>query len=152
GGSVDAEAVDLLGIEADEGVAEPGSEIGAAGRNRLGASADLEHAWCPGIDRYEVVDQDRRRGVRLDVAVFLRRRDVMAADVERAEIGVVVERRRHDVRLAVGSGGCDPAETLACEVVDLRVREFGHSCSNTPMLRVASRIPTSRWCSPCVSS
>src|SRR4029453_10023322 len=81
GRSLDAEAVDLLGMEADEGVAEPRAEVRTAGRDRFGASADLEHARRPGVGRPEIVDDDRRPGVGLDISVLLRRRDVMPADV-----------------------------------------------------------------------
>jgi hypothetical protein len=83
-------------------------------------------------DRHEIIDNDRGCGIRVDVSVLLRRRDVMTADVDRAEIGVVVKRRRHDVRLAVGAARCDSAEALAREIFDLRVREFDHDCVNTP--------------------
>ena len=68
------------------------------------------------------------RGIGLNVSVFLRRRHVMAADVDRAEIRVEMKRGRHDVGLAVGTRRCNPTEALATEILDLRVREFGHEC------------------------
>src|SRR5262245_11645164 len=100
-------------MQSDEGVTKSGPEIGTAGRDCFGAPADLKHARRPGIGRHEVVDDDRSPGVGLDVAVFLCRGDVVPADVDGAEIGVVAKRRWYDVGLAVGSGGCDPSEPLA---------------------------------------
>jgi nickel/cobalt transporter (NiCoT) family protein len=44
-----AEAVDLLRVDPDKGLAESWSEARAAGRDRLGPAADLEHARSPRV-------------------------------------------------------------------------------------------------------
>ena len=105
--SLDAEAVDLLGIETDEGVAEPGTKFRTAGRERFCTSANLEHARSPGVGRHEIVDNDRSPGARLNVAVPLRRRDMKPAYVNGAEIAVVAKGGRYDVGFAVSTRGCD---------------------------------------------
>ena len=43
-----------------------------------------------------------------------------------AELVVVAEGRRHDVRLAIRPGGCDPSESLPRQVLDLRCRQLVH--------------------------
>ena len=48
--SANAEAVDLLRVDADKGLAESSPEMCAAGRDRLGSAADLEHAWRPWVN------------------------------------------------------------------------------------------------------
>jgi IS30 family transposase len=45
-----AEAVDLLRINSDKGIAESWTELCTAGGNRLGAASDLEKAWGPWVD------------------------------------------------------------------------------------------------------
>jgi hypothetical protein len=62
------------------------------------------------IYRHEIVDDDRRPAGGLYVPVLLGVRHAVAAEVDRAELGVVAERRRHDVRPVVGSGGGEPAQ------------------------------------------
>src|SRR6476661_6419969 len=101
--SLDAEAVDLLGIQANEGVSEPRTQRIAAGGDRFGTASNLEHAGLPRFGRREIVNDDRGPGIGADVPVLLRRHDVVSAHVERAEVVVVVERRRYHMGLAVGT-------------------------------------------------
>ena len=100
-------------------LAESWPEVCAAGRDRLGSAADLQHSWRPWVDRYEIVDDDRRPAARLYIPVLLGRRDVVTAEVDRTERGVVAKRRRHNMRLVVGPGRSEPRQPLASEVLDM---------------------------------
>jgi len=68
-------------MNADEGTAETWTEAGAAGRERLGAASNLEHARLPRVDGYQIVDDDCRPAALLHVAVLLCRVDVLTTDV-----------------------------------------------------------------------
>jgi hypothetical protein len=120
------DAVDPLGVDPDEYLPEPGPEAAAPGHHHFRSPPDLDHARPPGIDRGEIVDDERRPGVGLDIAVLLRRLYVMASHIEGAELAAVPERGRHHVRLSVGSGGRQSAQPLAGEVFDLCRRQFAH--------------------------
>ena len=75
----ESETVDLVELDADEGSAEARPQVFAAARNGVGAAADLEHPRLPRIDRFQVIDDDRRPWVRLHVAELLGGGDVEAA-------------------------------------------------------------------------
>jgi hypothetical protein len=128
--SLDAEAVDLLGIDPDEGAAESGAEIGAAFGDRFSPTPDLEHAGPPRIGRRQVVHDDGSPGIGLDIPVLLGRRHTKSADVDGAQLVVVPEGGGHDVGLSVGTGRGDPAQPLAGEVLDLRSSQLGHAAVN----------------------
>src|ERR1700742_4381240 len=78
-----AEALDLLRVDADKRLAEPWPEVCTAGRDCLGSAADLEHSWRPRVNRHEIVDDDRRPAVGLYIPVLLGGCDVVTADVDR---------------------------------------------------------------------
>jgi hypothetical protein len=90
-------------------------------------AADLEHAWRPRVGRHEIVDDDRRPSVELNVSVLLGGRDVVTPDVDRAEIRVVPERCRHHMRFAIAACWGDPSKPLACELLDLGSGQLGHA-------------------------
>src|SRR5437764_13792796 len=93
----DAEGVDLLGVDADERLAEAGAQFAAAGGDCLGPAPDLEHARGPRIDRHEIVDHDRLPRVGLDVAVLLGGADLTDAKDVPVDVYAEPERRLHHI-------------------------------------------------------
>src|SRR6478609_10618171 len=129
-------------MNSDEGIAETWTEAGAAGRERLGAASNLEHARLPRVGGQQIIDDDCRPAALLHVAVLLGRVDVLTTDVDRAEVGVVPERCRDDMRLVIGASRGKSPETLAGEIVDLGWSEFGHSPSTHHVVDFRSRLTT----------
>src|SRR5438067_3667808 len=124
----DAEADDPIGIDPHDGIVEPFVQRLATRRHGLRASADLDHPRLP--RRLYVVDHDARAPGALHVAVLLRLAHPQPADVDRVVLGVVPERRRHDVWLAVAAHRRDAAEALRRHVVDLFSAEDAHAAWN----------------------
>jgi hypothetical protein len=60
------------------------------------------------------------------VPELLGRGHLMTTDIDGAHLGVVAVGRGHHVRLVIGAGRGDPAQTLTRQVRDLRFGQFGH--------------------------
>ena len=97
-------------------VPKPGTKFLAARLKRLRGTADLHEPGCPRIDRGEVVDDEGDAGVAANVAELLACAEVMAADVDGAEIVVEVETDGNIARSPVRADRGQPSEQLAVEV------------------------------------
>ena len=96
--------------------------------DRLRATADRDPSRPPRIRAREVVEDERRAPAPLDVAVLLRPREVVPADVDRVTLRVVaLHPHRHHVGRAVPADGRDAGQPpLPGHVGELPFGEDAH--------------------------
>lgn len=104
--------------------------------DRVGATTDLDSARAPGIGAGEVVDHQRRAPALLDVAELLGLCAVVAADLDRIELGVERPAYRYDLRRSVRAdrrhaGQASRASTPALTSTGESPSERSRSCSSS---------------------
>ncbi len=96
--------------------AEPGPQVLAALRERLGPASDLDPACTPGNDRGQIVDHEGHVRVRAHMLVLPRLSHTVAADGNGPGCGIEAETGGNDVGVALSVDGGQPAQSLLPQV------------------------------------